>query len=137
AFINIKNCLELQIPVVCGTTGWLARKAEVESIAETNTTAFLYGSNFSLGVNLFFALNEKLAKLMRPFDEYKVQLEEIHHSQMIDAPSGPAISLAQGIMGHDGRYNAWKLQETKGAELRIFASREDEVPGTHKVSYRS
>ncbi|MBA5247632.1 4-hydroxy-tetrahydrodipicolinate reductase [Marnyiella aurantia] len=137
AFINIKNCLELQIPVVCGTTGWLARKAEVESIAEANTTAFLYGSNFSLGVNLFFALNEKLAKLMRPFDEYKVQLKEIHHTHKKDAPSGSAISLAEGIMAHDARYNAWKLEETKGAELGIFAIREDEVPGTHKVYYRS
>src|SRR5690606_39795610 len=97
------------------------------SIAETNTTAFLYGSNFSLGVNVFFALNEKLAKLMRPFGEYKVQLEEIHHTQKKDAPSGSAISLAEGIMAHDARYNAWKLEETKDAELGIFAVGEDEV----------
>ncbi len=137
AFSNIKNCLELQIPVVCGTTGWLTRMAEVERIAEINNTAFLYGSNFSLGVNLFFALNEKLAELMRPFDEYKVQLEEIHHTHKKDAPSGTAITLAEGIIAQDSRFEAWKLEETKGSELGIFAIREDEVPGTHKVYYRS
>ncbi len=137
AFNNIKNCLELQIPVVCGTTGWLARLPEVERITEINNTAFLYGSNFSLGVNLFFALNEKLAELMRPFAEYKVQLEEIHHTHKKDAPSGTAITLAEGIIAQDSRFEAWKLEETKGSELGIFAIREDEVPGTHKVYYRS
>lgn len=137
AFINIKKCLELQIPVVCGTTGWLARKSEVEQIAVANDTAFLYGSNFSLGVNLFFALNEKLAELMRPFHQYNVQLEEIHHTHKKDAPSGTAISLAEGIIAHDDRFSAWKLEETRASELGIFAIREDEVPGTHKVYYRS
>lgn len=137
AFINIKNCLELQIPVVCGTTGWLARKTEAEQIALENNTAFLYGSNFSLGVNLFFALNEKLADLMRPFQQYNVQLEETHHTHKKDAPSGTAISLAEGIISHNPRFNAWKLEETRDAELGIFAIREDEVPGTHRVYYRS
>lgn len=137
AFINIKNCLELQIPVVCGTTGWLARKTEAEQIALDNDTAFLYGSNFSLGVNLFFALNEKLADLMRPFQQYNVQLEETHHTHKKDAPSGTAISLAEGIISHNPRFNAWKLEETRDAELGIFAIREDEVPGTHRVYYRS
>lgn len=137
AFINIKNCLELQIPVVCGTTGWLGRKTEAEQIALDNDTAFLYGSNFSLGVNLFFALNEKLADLMRPFQQYNVQLEETHHTHKKDAPSGTAISLAEGIISHNPRFNAWKLEETRDAELGIFAIREDEVPGTHRVYYRS
>lgn len=137
AFMNIKNCLELQIPVVCGTTGWLARKTEAEQIALDNDTAFLYGSNFSLGVNLFFALNEKLADLMRPFQQYNVQLEETHHTHKKDAPSGTAISLAEGIISHNPRFNAWKLEETRDAELGIFAIREDEVPGTHRVYYRS
>lgn len=137
AFINIKNCLELQIPVVCGTTGWLARKTEAEQIALENNTAFLYGSNFSLGVNLFFALNEKLADLMRPFQQYNVQLEETHHTHKKDAPSGTAISLAEGIISNNPRFNAWKLEETRDAELGIFAIREDEVPGTHRVYYRS
>lgn len=137
AFMNIKNCLELQIPVVCGTTGWLARKTEAEQIALDNDTAFLYGSNFSLGVNLFFALNEKLADLMRPFQQYNVQLEETHHTHKKDAPSGTAISLAEGIISNNPRFNAWKLEETRDAELGIFAIREDEVPGTHRVYYRS
>ena len=137
AFNNIKICLENKIPVVCGTTGWLDQKPEIEKIATENETAFLYGSNFSLGVNLFFALNEKLADLMKNFSEYKVQLEEIHHTHKKDAPSGTAISLAEGIIKNDHRFDAWKLDETKGNELGIFAVREDEVPGTHSIFYRS
>ena len=137
AFNNIKICLENKIPVVCGTTGWLDQKPEIEKIATENETAFLYGSNFSLGVNLFFALNEKLADLMKNFAEYKVQLEEIHHTHKKDAPSGTAISLAEGIIKNDHRFDAWKLDETKGNELGIFAIREDEVPGTHSIFYRS
>ncbi|WP_304344831.1 4-hydroxy-tetrahydrodipicolinate reductase [Chryseobacterium koreense] len=137
AFENIKFCLENSIPVVCGTTGWLERKPEIEKIATANNTAFLYGSNFSLGVNLFFALNEKLADLMKNFSEYNVQLEEIHHTHKKDAPSGTAISLAEGIIKNDKRFNGWKLDETKGNELGIFAIREDEVPGTHSIFYRS
>ncbi|MBU8884025.1 4-hydroxy-tetrahydrodipicolinate reductase [Kaistella sp. DKR-2] len=137
AFNNIKICLENKIPVICGTTGWLDRKPEIEKIALENGTAFLYGSNFSLGVNLFFALNEKLADLMKNFSEYQVQLEEIHHTHKKDAPSGTAISLAEGIIKNDSRFDAWKLDETKENELGIFAIREDEVPGTHSVFYRS
>lgn len=136
AFQNIKTCLENKIPVICGTTGWLDKKAEVERIALENGTAFLYGSNFSLGVNLFFALNENLAKMMNKFSEYNCQLEEIHHIHKLDAPSGTAISLAEGII-HNSNFEAWKLDETKEKELGIFAIREDEVPGTHSVFYRS
>lgn len=137
AFNNIKVCLEHKIPVVCGTTGWLARRPEIEKISEENGTAFLYGSNFSLGVNIFFALNEKLAAIMAKFDEYNVQLEEIHHTHKKDAPSGTAITLAEGIIRNNARFEAWKLEETKGSQLGIFAIREDEVPGTHSVFYRS
>lgn len=137
AFNNIKICLENKIPVICGTTGWLDRKPEIEKIAAENNTAFLYGSNFSLGVNLFFALNEKLADLMKNFPEYNVQLEEIHHTHKKDAPSGTAISLAEGIIKNDQRFAGWKLDETEKTELGIFAIREDEVPGTHSVFYRS
>nr|WP_314497629.1 4-hydroxy-tetrahydrodipicolinate reductase [uncultured Chryseobacterium sp.] len=137
AFENIKVCLENKIPVICGTTGWLERKAEIENLAEENGTAFLYGSNFSLGVNLFFALNEKLADLMKNVDEYTCQLEEIHHIHKLDAPSGTAISLAEGIFRNNSKYDAWKLEETKDQHLGIFAIREDEVPGTHSVFYRS
>ena len=137
AFDNIKFCLENKIPVVCGTTGWLAQKPMIEAIAKESNTAFLYGSNFSLGVNLFFALNEKLAALMNGFDEYQVQLEEIHHIHKKDAPSGTAISVAEGIIKENPKFTSWKLDETNGAELGIFAVREDEVPGTHTVTYHS
>ena len=137
AFNNIKFCLENKIPVICGTTGWLDQKPEIEKIASENNTAFLYGSNFSLGVNLFFAFNEKLSDLMKNFSEYQVQLEEIHHTHKKDAPSGTAITLAEGIVKNDPRFEAWKLQETKEKELGIFALREDEVPGTHSVFYKS
>ena len=136
AFENIKVCLENKIPVICGTTGWLDKKTEIERIAVEQNSAFLYGSNFSLGVNLFFALNEKLAKLMNNVDEYQCQLEEIHHIHKKDAPSGTAISIAEGII-ENSKYEAWKLDETKDKELGIFAIREDEVPGTHSVFYRS
>lgn len=136
AFENIKTCLENKIPVICGTTGWLDQKPEIERIALENNTAFLYGSNFSLGVNLFFALNENLAKMMNKFNEYNCQLEEIHHIHKLDAPSGTAISLAEGII-NNSNFEAWKLDETKEKELGIFAIREDEVPGTHSVFYRS
>ncbi|MBO6183705.1 MAG: 4-hydroxy-tetrahydrodipicolinate reductase [Chryseobacterium sp.] len=137
AFDNIKACLENKIPVICGTTGWLERKDEVEKLAVENGTAFLYGSNFSLGVNLFFALNEKLADLMKNVDEYSCQLEEIHHIHKLDAPSGTAISLAEGIIKNNTKFDAWKLEETQEKQLGIFAIREDEVPGTHSVYYRS
>lgn len=137
AFDNIKICLEHRIPVVSGTTGWLERIKEIEKTAVENETAFLYGSNFSLGVNLFFALNEKLADLMKNVDEYSCQLEEIHHIHKKDAPSGTAISLAEGIFKNNPKFDAWKLEETKENQLGIFAIREDEVPGTHSVFYRS
>lgn len=137
AFNNIKACLENRIPVICGTTGWLERKSEVEQLAVENETAFLYGSNFSLGVNLFFALNEKLADLMKNVDEYSCQLEEIHHIHKLDAPSGTAISLAEGIIKNNNKFDAWKLEETQEKNLGIFAIRENEVPGTHSVYYRS
>lgn len=136
AFQNIKNCLEQQIPVICGTTGWLDRKPEIEAIAISQNTAFLYGSNFSLGVNLFFELNEKLARLIRPFSEYNCQLEEIHHTHKKDAPSGTAITLAEGIISNSG-YRQWQLGTTEGDILGIEAIRKDEVPGTHSIYYRS
>ena len=137
AFGNIKFCLENKIPVVAGTTGWLEQKPEIEKIALENETGFLYGSNFSLGVNLFFALNEKLAEMMAPFqNDYSCQLEEIHHIHKLDAPSGTAISIAEGIFKHSD-FKSWKLDETQGTELGITAIREGEVPGTHSVFYRS
>lgn len=137
AFENIKSCLENKIPVVCGTTGWLDKKTEIEKMAVDNDTAFIYGSNFSLGVNLFFALNQKLANLMKNVNEYNCQLEEIHHIHKLDAPSGTAITLAEGIINTNPKFDAWKLEETEGNQLGIFAVRENEVPGTHSIFYRS
>lgn len=137
AFENIRFCLECKIPVVSGTTGWLDKKNEIDQIAKDNDTAFLYSSNFSLGVNLFFALNKKLAKLMNNFKEYDIQMEEIHHIHKKDAPSGTAISLAEGIIENNSKFQSWKLNETEGTALGINAIREDEVPGTHSVYYCS
>ena len=137
AYDNIKACLAEKIPVICGTTGWLERRSDIEALAVENDTAFLYGSNFSLGVNLFFALNEKLADLMKNADGYSCQLEEIHHVHKKDAPSGTAISIAEGIFKHNSKFDTWKLEETQNNQLGIFAIREDEVPGTHSVFYRS
>ncbi|KAL0263919.1 UNVERIFIED_CONTAM: hypothetical protein PYX00_011204 [Menopon gallinae] len=118
AYQNTKNCLELGIPVICGTTGWLDKKNEIEAYAIEKKTAFLYASNFSLGVNLFFALNERLAKLMAPFPEYHPQLKEIHHSHKLDVPSGTAITLAEGVI-ENSYFEAWKLEETKVDEIEI------------------
>lgn len=137
AFNNIKFCLENKIPVICGTTGWLSQKPEIEKIAVQNETAFLYGSNFSLGVNLFFELNRKLAEMMAKFPEYNVHLEEIHHTHKKDAPSGTAISLAEDIIENNSTFDAWKLDATENKNLGIDAIRKDEVPGTHSVFYKS
>lgn len=137
AYENITSALSLGYPVISGTTGWLDRLEEVEDFAREKGGAFLYGSNFSLGVNLFFSLNETLSKLMSRFSEYGVQLEEIHHTQKKDAPSGTAISLAEGIIKNHPAYTNWKLHDTKGKELGILAFREEDVPGTHSVYYRS
>jgi 4-hydroxy-tetrahydrodipicolinate reductase len=132
AFGNIKFCLENKIPVVAGTTGWL-EKTRNRKNCPRKRNRFLYGSNFSLGVNLFFALNEKLAEMMAPFqNDYECQLEEIHHIHKLDAPSGTAISIAEGIFKHSD-FKSWKLDETQGSELGIKAIREGEVPGTHSV----
>lgn len=136
AFQNIKTCLELQIPVICGTTGWLEQLPEIEQICLANHSAFLYGSNFSLGVNLFFALNKQLAQLMQNFPEYQCRLEEIHHTEKKDAPSGTAISLAKDIIEYSD-FKDWKLDSGMSEHLGIIAKRKENVPGTHCVFYRS
>lgn len=137
AYQNVKFCLENNVPVVCGTTGWLTKKSEIERLAIEKSSAFLYGSNFSLGVNLFFSLNEKLAEMMKNFPEYAIQLEEAHHIHKKDAPSGTAISLAEDIIKANPKLEAWKTEETKANQLGIFSIRKDEIPGTHTVTYSS
>lgn len=137
AVSNISNCLERQIPVVCGTTGWLDRYEEVKKNCLEKKGAFLYASNFSLGVNLFFELNKQLAEMMGNFDQYNVHLEEIHHKQKLDEPSGTAITLAEGVI-ENSRYKAWELDTASGEDrLPISAIRSPKVPGTHTVSYQS
>ncbi|RZJ69549.1 4-hydroxy-tetrahydrodipicolinate reductase [Flavobacterium sp.] len=133
---NISACLERGIPVISGTTGWLDHFRKVVELCESKNGAFLYGSNFSLGVNLFFNLNEYLAKMMAKFPEYKVQMEEIHHTQKLDAPSGTAISLAKDII-ENSDYSSWALADAKQDEILIDAKRIENVPGTHTVSYES
>jgi 4-hydroxy-tetrahydrodipicolinate reductase len=136
AVSNISECLNKQIPVVSGTTGWLDDYPKMTKLCEEKNTGFIYGSNFSLGVNLFFELNDYLAKMMSKFDEYKVQMEEIHHTQKLDAPSGTAISLANSIINHTN-YNNWTLDNPASNEFKIDAKRIENVPGTHTVSYIS
>ena len=138
AFNNISNCLNHKIPVVSGTTGWLDDYEKAVKLCQEKKGAFIYASNFSLGVNIFFELNKTLAKMMDQLKQYKVSIEEIHHTQKLDAPSGTAITLAKGIIENSG-YKSWKLieEEPSEYELPITAKRIENVPGTHTVSYES
>lgn len=137
AFSNIIHCLTHQVPVVVGTTGWLNRFSEAEEICKEQNGTFFYASNFSIGVNLFFKLNELLAEMMNDFPEYEVDMEEIHHIHKKDAPSGTAITLAEGIIQHLKKKVSWALERSGEETISIFSKREGEVPGTHIVSYRS
>lgn len=137
AFENIRTLIENKIPTISGTTGWLDKLDEIIELNQKNNCAFLYGSNFSLGVNLFFELNERLAKLMAKYPEYRIELEEIHHTQKLDAPSGTAISLAKGIIENSDKTD-WILDTSDSDKtIPIKALRIDNVPGTHTVSYNS
>lgn len=136
AFTNITNCFKNKVPVISGTTGWLSNYEQAITICEEQNGAFIYASNFSLGVNLFFELNKKLAKMMHGVPGYKTSLEEIHHTQKLDAPSGTAITLAEGILDYSD-YKAWKLDGNKEHELPIYSIREGLVPGTHMVEFSS
>jgi 4-hydroxy-tetrahydrodipicolinate reductase len=136
AFDNIKSCFEARVPVVSGTTGWLDRFEEAKALCSEAQGAFLYASNFSIGVNLFFNLNAYLARLMRPLKDYDVELEEIHHVHKLDAPSGTAITLAEGILQQSEK-ESWSLDKESRGDLFIGVKREGEVPGTHKVRYSS
>lgn len=134
---NIKEALQIKVPVVCGTTGWLEQYNEVIDFCKIKDTAFLYGSNFSLGVNLFFELNNYLAEMMQNLEQYKLSIQEIHHTEKLDAPSGTAITLAEGIMAHS-KYESWTLDsDTSTNQIHIDAVRKDKVPGTHTVCYDS
>lgn len=138
AVANYQLCFEAGIPVVSGTTGWLNRLEEVTQTCQQLNGTFFYASNFSLGVNIFFALNKKLAALMANRPEYKVEMEEIHHTQKLDAPSGTAITLAEGILENIPSLNSWVNNTTDNSqELGIISQRTGEVPGTHIINYDS
>lgn len=136
AVTNISECLNNGIPVISGTTGWLEDYNKMVTLCEEKNGAFIYGSNFSLGVNLFFELNNYLAKMMSKFNQYKVTMEEIHHTQKLDAPSGTAISLAKGVI-ENSNYSNWTLENPKENEIQIDAKRIENVPGTHSIFYTS
>lgn len=138
AYNNVRFCVENNIPVVCGTTGWLDKKAEIEKLTQSCNGAFFYASNFSVGVNLFFKLNEQLAKMIKGFPQYDVGIDEVHHTEKKDAPSGTAITLAEGIIRNNPNKTQWVKEETKNSkDLMITSFRIDQVPGTHLVKYRS
>jgi 4-hydroxy-tetrahydrodipicolinate reductase len=136
AVTNISECLNNGIPVISGTTGWLEDYNKMVALCEERNGAFIYGSNFSLGVNLFFELNNYLAKMMSKFNQYKVTMEEIHHTQKLDAPSGTAISLAKGVI-ENSNYSNWTLDNPNENEIQIDAKRIENVPGTHSIFYTS
>jgi 4-hydroxy-tetrahydrodipicolinate reductase len=133
---NISECLNNGIPVISGTTGWLADYHKMVDLCSTKNGSFIYGSNFSLGVNVFFELNEYLAKMMSNLKQYKVSMEEIHHTQKLDAPSGTAISLANGVIKQTDYLN-WTLETPISNEIHIDAKRIENIPGTHSVFYDS
>ena len=133
---NISNCFHANVPVVSGTTGWLDRYDEIIALCYEKKGGFISSSNFSLGVNLFFELNDYLAKIMAPYTSYSVAMEEIHHTQKLDAPSGTAISLAKGVI-ENSKYTNWTLDQAAANEIHIEALRIADVPGTHTVTYNS
>ena len=135
---NILKCFDAGIPVVSGSTGWLESWNEVENYCNKKNGSLLYASNFSVGVNIFFEVNKKLAQLMKQQTGYEISLEEIHHTQKKDAPSGTAITLAEQIMQEISRKKNWVNNESKNPEeLSIISKREDPAPGTHSIKYSS
>jgi 4-hydroxy-tetrahydrodipicolinate reductase len=138
ALKNIINCLSYKVPVVSGTTGWLEDYDTAVEICKKNKTSFIHSSNFSIGVNLLFRLNRELAKQMERYNDYKVSIEEIHHTKKLDAPSGTAITLASGIIDEHSAYERWCFENEKiNICIPIRSVREGDVPGTHVVTWDS
>lgn len=137
AFNNITNCINNNVPVISGTTGWLDKYEDAVALCKEKNSAFIYASNYSLGVNIFFELNKQLAKMMSSLEDYNISMEEIHHTKKLDAPSGTAITLAEGIIENSAK-NDWELGDKASEEnIPIVAKRIPEVPGTHTVWYDS
>ena len=135
---NILRCLELGLPVVSGTTGWNNRMEEIKEFCNSRNGTFFYASNFSIGVNILFAMNRQLARIMDKFPQYRVSMEEIHHIQKLDAPSGTAITLAEDLICELGYAKKWSLEKSKDpSEIHINAIREGEVKGIHTIRYES
>ncbi len=138
AFENVQKCFDAGTPVVCGSTGWLDKFDEARSLCTKKNGALLYASNFSIGVNIFFAVNERLAELMAQQPQYDVSIKEIHHTQKLDAPSGTAISLAEQVLQRSSNKNQWvKEKGNQPGDLVIHSERTDPAPGTHHVKYTS
>lgn len=138
AFDNVVKCLRLKVPVVSGTTGWLNDYKKAVDICNENKTSFIHSSNFSIGVNLLFRLNKELARQMNRYQDYSVSIEEIHHTKKLDAPSGTAITLAEGIIEQHPAYRKWCFEKDKTSDcIPIQSIREGLVPGTHTVTWDS
>ena len=138
AYTNVRTCIECGTPVVSGTTGWHDRLEELQSLCREKDSTMIWSSNYSLGVNITFRINRYLAELMNRFDTYNVSMEEIHHTQKKDAPSGTAISLANDILERVERKDKWVNEPTTDANaIEITSLREGTVPGTHTVTYTS
>jgi 4-hydroxy-tetrahydrodipicolinate reductase len=140
AFENILKCIESKIPVVSGTTGWLSQKADIEEACKENETSFFYASNFSIGVNILFSINRKLAETMNKYNQYNCRIEEVHHVHKLDAPSGTAISLAEDMIDSIQGLERWTLVDSaleNTNELGIISIREGEVTGKHTITYES
>ena len=136
AVSNIKLALDSSIPIISGTTGWLENYNEIVEYSKNTKTSFMYASNYSLGVNLFFELNKKLTSLLNKHYQYKIALQEIHHTEKIDKPSGTALTLAEDIIkGTD--YKDWSFKNNTNKTIKMESVRENNVPGTHKVKYDS
>ncbi|WP_026777204.1 4-hydroxy-tetrahydrodipicolinate reductase [Polaribacter sp. Hel_I_88] len=137
AFKNISNCINHNVPVISGTTGWLDNYKDAVALCEEKKGAFIYASNYSVGVNIFFELNKQLAKMMATLEDYNISMEEIHHTKKLDAPSGTAITLAEGVIENSSK-TAWELGAISSEEnIPIVAKRIPDVPGTHSVWYNS
>ena len=134
---NIKKCFAINVPVVVGTTGWYERFSEVCRLCELGGHSLFHATNFSVGVNIFFEVNKKLAKLMDTQADYEIEMTEIHHTQKLDSPSGTAITLAEGIVGELDRKSKWSEEAQGQDSILIHAKREGEVPGTHIIDYEN
>lgn len=141
AIEHIKYCINQHVPIVVGTTAWQENLSEVCDFVNSKNGALLHASNFSVGVNVFFELNRKLAKMMTNHSEYKIEVEEIHHIQKLDAPSGTAVSLLNDILIQNKNYSEWELvsdfKDTSSNKIPVVAKREPDVPGTHEINYSS